>query len=365
MSNMKNSGKNQTSPGDERHRQVNALWESLVQSAFDFFEQAVRQHDSDRKYAILHLAASVELFLKARLMAEHWTLIVSPKKSLTFAQLRSGDFVSVTLSEAIERLQGVMPAEGAVSNEASSEFQALAKERNKIAHFFHSGLDGDTSSKSIVQRQCRVWLYLHRLLVECWTETFIAFEARLKKLDDKMREERKFLTTIFDDASSRLDEHRKAGRFIAKCSACGFDALMLKDSETYTSGHCLVCRYQNALLHFECPGCERDVIVESGYARCIACDRAITPEEAGELIGGTQPEDDTGMSTRPVFCCQCATDTVFEKDGRYLCTNCMEEWGGIEQCEWCNEYNSGDLDMSYVRGCAVCEGMIGWKGERD
>lgn len=350
---------------DDRDGQVRMLWESLVKSAFDFFEQAVRQHNSKPKYAILHLATSVELFLKARLMAEHWTLIISPKKSPTFDQLRSGDFVSVTLAESLERLQGVLPSEEKLSKDAVSEFEALAKERNKIAHFFHSGLEADESSKSIIQRQCRVWLYLHRLLAESWKDTFTGFDAKLKKLDDKMREERKFLKTIFDDARPQLEKHSKAGLPVAKCPACEFDALLLRDSEPYTSGHCMVCRYQNTLLRVKCPSCTRQVLIESGYDHCPECGHSFTPEEAGELMGGTRPDDDTGFSTLSVYCGNCQTDTVYEKDGRYLCTNCMEEWDEIDQCEWCNESNTGDLDGSYVHGCAVCDGMIGWKGNKD
>lgn len=348
-----------------RESQIQMLWKSLVNSAFDFFERAVRQHNSAPKYAILHLAASVELFLKARLMAEHWTLIISPKKAPTFEQLRTGDFLSVTLSEAIERIQGVLTSEETVSKDAALEFEALAKERNKIAHFFHSGLDGDENSRSIIQRQCRVWLYLHRLLAESWREHFAEFEARLKKLDDKMREERKFLKTIFDDAGPELEKHSKAGLPVAKCPACEFKALLLQYSEPYTGGRCLVCRVQHAFLRLECPECKQEVLIESGYGRCLECGHSFTPEEAGELIGGERPEDDTGYSTLSVYCSNCQRDSVYEKDGRYLCTSCMEEWDEIEQCGFCNEYNTGDLEGSYVHGCAACDGMIAWKGDKD
>lgn len=350
---------------NNREDQVRKLWTTLVESAFDFFEQAVKEHSTAPKYAILHLAASVELFLKARLMAEHWTLIISPKKPPTFDQLRAGDFVSVTLSEAIERIEGVLTPEEAVSKDATTEFSALATERNKIAHFFHSGLDGDESSKSIIQRQCRVWMYLHRLLADAWKKTFVGFNARLQKLDRKMREERKFLKTIFESAKSEIEKQRKAGLPVVKCPACEFKALVLNDTKQFTEGRCLVCRYQNTLMRVECPDCQKDALIESGYGECAECGHSFTPHEAGELVGGTQPKDDTGFSTQSIYCGNCETDEVYEVDGRYICMNCMEEWTEIEQCEWCNEYNTGDMEMSYVNGCAVCEGMVGWKGDKD
>lgn len=352
-------------PSNDRSNQAERLWKSLVESAFDFFEKAVRQHDQEPKYAILHLATSVELFLKARLMAEHWTLIISPKKTPTFEQLRTGDFVSVTLSEAIERLQGVLPSNEMVSKDAASEFEALAKERNKIAHFFHTDIDGTESPKSIVQRQCRVWLYLHRLLTESWESHFAEFEAPLRVLGSKMRRERKFLITIFDDAKPALENHRKSGLLVVTCPACEFESFLLQDAEPYTHGRCKVCRFQHALLRLECPGCNEDVLMESGHGECPKCEHSFTPEEIGGLIGGTQPEDDTGHSTLPVYCSECQTDSVYQKDGRYLCTSCMQDWGEIEQCEWCNEYNTGELEMSYLHGCCVCDGQIGWKGDKD
>lgn len=350
---------------DGRDDQVKKLWNSLVESAFDFFERAVQEYGESPKYAVLHLAASVELFLKARLMAEHWTLIVSPKKAPTFVQLRTGDFVSVTPSESIERLRGVLPAEETVSKEAASEFEDLATERNKIAHFFHSGLDDDESPESIVQRQCRVWLHLHRLLADVWKATFVEFEERLRSLDRTMRTERKFLKTIFDDAAPELERHRNAGCPIEKCPACEFMALALRDSEQYTGGHCLVCRYQNRLMRLECPDCEKEVLIETGIDHCPECGHSFTPHESGTLIGGNRPDDDTGYLHLPINCSECGTDGVYEIKGRYVCMNCMEEWDEISVCQWCNEYNTGDMEMSYVHGCSMCDGMVGWKGDRD
>lgn len=349
-----------------RAKDVETLWTSLVESAFDFFERAVEEHDTAPKYAVLHLAASVELFLKARLMAEHWTLIISPKKPPTFNQLKAGDFVSVTPAEAVERLRGVLPPEEAVGKDASAEFTDLATERNKIAHFFHADLDGEEKPLSIVQRQCRVWLHLHRLLSNVWKTTFAGFTKRLIALDRKMREERRFLTTIFDDAKAELVNHRKAELPVMKCTACGFEALALHDSDRYTSGRCFVCRYHKTLMRVECPECEKDdVLLEHGYDHCPECGHSFTPTEVGGLIGGDRSADDTGSCPMHIFCGECGTDEVFEKDGRYVCLNCMQEWGEISQCEWCSECTTGDTEGSYLHGCSVCDGLFGWKGDKD
>ena len=180
-----------------------------------------------------------------------------------------------------------------------------------------------------------------------------------------MRSERKFLKTIFDDATSELEKQSKAGVPVVKCPACEFESLLLRDSEPYTHGRCLVCRFQHTLLRLECPDCKKTALIESGYGRCSECGHAFTPEEAGELIGGTGIVDDTGYGSLPIYCGNCETDTVFEKGGRYVCMNCMEEWDEIAQCDFCSEYNTGDLDGSYAHGCAVCDGLIGWEGDDD
>ena len=357
--------KSTSSKADARSSQIKGLWQDLVVSAFDFFEQAVEQHDKSTKYATLHLATSAELFLKARLMAEHWALIVSPKNSPDFQQLRSGDFQSVTIKEAFDRLRGVLPAEEAVSKEAEIEFDALATERNKVAHFFHSGFDDKTKHREILQRQCRVWLHLHRLLTENWASTFSQFTQRLQSLDRKMRRERKFLQTVFDHVFPELQKQKKSGKPVETCPSCGFESFVLDASTSFAHGKCPVCDYQQAVMSFECPSCEKQIIIESGYAYCPECRHAFTPAEVSEVLGGTRPDDDTGYCSRPVNCCECATDSVYFLNDRYVCLNCMEECEEISACQWCNEFNTGDTEMSYLNGCSMCDGLLGWKGDRD
>ena len=53
------------------------LFDSLVLNAFDFLERAVRELEKSPKYSVLHFFNSIELLLKARLLKEHWALVVS------------------------------------------------------------------------------------------------------------------------------------------------------------------------------------------------------------------------------------------------------------------------------------------------
>ncbi len=60
---------------------VQNLRNGLVENAFSFINKALDEFPSEPKFSLIHFATGVELFLKARLMAEHWSLIVARKQS--------------------------------------------------------------------------------------------------------------------------------------------------------------------------------------------------------------------------------------------------------------------------------------------
>jgi hypothetical protein len=53
-----------------------AMFNSVVENALDFLKQSILELKKSPKYSVIHFCAAIELFLKARLMLEHWTLIV-------------------------------------------------------------------------------------------------------------------------------------------------------------------------------------------------------------------------------------------------------------------------------------------------
>src|SRR4051794_21616080 len=63
----------------------------LVRNGLDYLTSVVEHLDEnestvtprDVKYAVLHLQAAVEVLLKARLMAEHWSLVFSKPEDAT------------------------------------------------------------------------------------------------------------------------------------------------------------------------------------------------------------------------------------------------------------------------------------------
>jgi len=114
------------------------LLERLVENAMDFLSQSIEEFDESPKYAVIHFHAAVELFLKARLMAEHWSLVVSKRKDPDWDKFVSGDFLSVSLDEAADKLDKVIRS--GLSKQELETLRRLTKHRNKMVHFFHGAV---------------------------------------------------------------------------------------------------------------------------------------------------------------------------------------------------------------------------------
>jgi hypothetical protein len=110
----------------------------LLENGLDYLLSAV-EHLSDEepprnlKYAVLHLAAGVELIIKERLRRDDWRLLFADEKKASEQALARGSFRSVGPEEAIERLED---AAGIVLDPADeSLLKSLRDRRNRLQHF--------------------------------------------------------------------------------------------------------------------------------------------------------------------------------------------------------------------------------------
>ena len=69
-----------------------AFFERLVENALDFLVCAIEEFQVAPKYSVIHFSAAVELFLKARLMAEHWSLVVMDRTTGRLEQVHQRRF---------------------------------------------------------------------------------------------------------------------------------------------------------------------------------------------------------------------------------------------------------------------------------
>ena len=58
------------------------ILERLVENGLDFLHKAIDELKDHPKFSLIHFYSAVEHFLKARLMEEHWTLVISQRQSV-------------------------------------------------------------------------------------------------------------------------------------------------------------------------------------------------------------------------------------------------------------------------------------------
>lgn len=342
------------------------VFDSLTRNAFDFLERGIVEFDQAPKYSVIHFCAAVEMLLKARLMREHWSLIVSKPEQANLAKFMAGDFASVTMDEARTRIRDIAGED--IADDAFNSFRILANHRNKMIHFFHAEMDSDGQAKAqIVAEHCRSWFHLHRLLNR-WDVYFRDFRAAITRADRSMKTYRKYLSAKFKALKPELDVSRKAGNIPKACSACGFKAAIPDElDEQIASLQCLVCDHSEIQVQMGCPHCNQPVVIANeGYATCEHCCGAIEPKHLADVLTDHDTAHnaiaDGDDSWEPVNCGNCdGYHTVVRRGEMYFCTNCFDLSDHVDVCGWCNEPNTGDMEHSYATGCNHCDGKAGWE----
>ncbi len=183
--------------------------ENLAQSAIDFLVKAVGEIGQHPKYSVIHFAIAVELILKARLMNEHWSLVVEKTSDADIASFLEGKCKTVNPAEAIRRLVKICGQK--ITKEASEQFLKLAAHRNRMLHFFH---EAGTKSvppqliEEIVKEQCSCWFHLERLLVQ-WEDQFGAYESEIGQIRNSMIRNRAYLKVAFDSLGPIFSKEKK------------------------------------------------------------------------------------------------------------------------------------------------------------
>ena len=226
--------------------------QSIFENAFDFLEKSLDEFNKSPKYSVLHFAIAVEILLKARLIIEHWSLIVL--KNANKADYIKGAFTSVNLDEAVKRLQNIVGE--SITEAEYRAFKKLSIHRNKVIHFYHSEIDSDRKSEGlqqILKEQCECWYYLKNLFTKKWRVHFEAQVPLFESLDEKMKHHWEYLYEIFDQKKGALREQENKGKEISECMHCAFDAVLYEPSNSILStGVCAVCGCINSIIKTEC-----------------------------------------------------------------------------------------------------------------
>ena len=333
--------------------------QDLVANAVDFLTLATEEFKARPKHSIIAFHSAVELFLKARLMQEHWSLVVSKMPDLTSFQ--TGDFISVSFEDACHRLAKVVGSP--LPESTRRTFDIVRKHRNKLVHFFQD-IDEPTIREQIAVEQLNAWHGLVGLLKRQWCDVFDRFELDLEALDRQFAEHRLYLKTRFDSLAPELAALKKAGKVLQACGRCGFDA-----AETQTvvgeleQAKCHVCQFAPCWLMLKCTNCEAPFRVEGDEtSTCSACGTEFDQGDIAEIVDDDPVTHDNYFDhSTPANCSFCdGYQTVVSFHDHYLCTACLHLTDDLSACGWCSEGNNGDMEDSTWRGCNFCDGRAGW-----
>jgi hypothetical protein len=342
------------------------LLDRLVENALGFLSHAIEALEDAPKFSVIDFYTAVELFLKARLLREHWSLVVT--KNPDWEKFVSGDFASVTFDEACIRLDKVV--QSPVPPRARGKFDAVRLHRNKMVHFFHVG---EKSQHHVIEdiaiEQLHAWSELHQLLLQQWKEVFNPWQKELAKIESQLQRHKKYLAAKFEAVKPRLDEIAASGQDICACTLCNFPAAVMIDGDVsgLREGTCLVCGAANTWLSMKCPSCGEDAILYDGGHFSCECGHSLDEQGlVGALDETVVTKDNYFENPYPANCGECeGWHTVVARDDKNLCVVCLDVTDELSHCEFCSEASTGRLEDSYLYGCGQCDGSVGWHGNKD
>lgn len=345
------------------------LFESLTENALDFLDKAIEELAQQPKYSVISFYTAVELLIKARLLAEHWTLIVAQRGKLDWSKFSVGDFESVNLEEAGMRLKNVV--DSPLSRQEIASFDEVRRHRNKIIHFFHEAhtdKEKQQIRQEILKQQLTAWYFLERLLIERWIGYFGKWTDRVRDIGEALRRHQGYLTVVFENLKDQIEAQRNAGMLISICPSCSFDAQMGEaDKNVVYQTDCAVCGLSGVGLRIDCYICGSPVVFENeGFSTCPSCSKKFEPDDLVSILGDETAMHQAAMDGDTSWdignCAVCdGYHTIVRIDvDEYVCTSCLHTFANIGVCEWCDEPNSGDMTDSYLVGCNQCDGRAGW-----
>jgi hypothetical protein len=353
-----------TQPRKKAGRKPGSLFKALVVNAFDFANKSIDEFQTNPKYSVIDFCAALELFLKAKLMLEHWSLIVDEPHRAEAQAFREGRFQSVSMIETIRRLENIA-GQRFVRDEKDS-FKAIREHRNRLVHFFHPNMKTKAARERIATEEWSAWFHLHRLLTGLWKRDFRGFALQISQLDRRLRSIRGFLQAKFDAAKPEIKMDRKEGIRYSNCWSCDFRAyraireLPAPEGSKQFLASCRVCDAAGYFLLVECPDCAKPLRIDDLGEGTCRCGYAMDVDSLVELLG---PNQEPGGEPTVAYCTACERGdvaTVVPINGGYLCVSCFAEHDRVGNCGYCSTLNAGDINHvdSSLFGCVLCEGSM-------
>lgn len=337
------------------------LFDSLMTNAFDFLSKSIEEFDENPKYSLVNFYSAIELLLKARLLYDHWSMVVAKGSDLNYDSFIKGDFQSVTSKDSIYRLRNALKVN--ISKEFEFSIDSLRKHRNKIVHFFHEAHTKSSKDKlktAIAKEQLTCWYHLYLFITKDCNGVFDTWCKNAATINKKLKKHREYLSVIFDKSTNAINDLKNKGIQFKKCPSCNFASLpKIYSLNTIENNKCMVCDYVETVIQVKCPDCGNNVnFINEGFSFCKKCKRHFEPENLADILTPIAYDFDEIDGERLGNCSECDShSSVVElEDGKYLCSVCFETFDQLYVCTWCNELNTSDMSFSSISGCNFCDG---------
>lgn len=344
------------------------LMKSVVENALDFLNTAIDSLEESPKLSIINFYTAVELILKARLLHEHWSLVVSQKPD--WASFATGDFVSVTFKDACDRLERV--ALSGVPDRAKKVFEQVRQHRNRLVHFFFAPTDTAKTIEAAAVEQLAAWYELNLLVTQNWKDVFQEWHADFTKIEGRLKRHHDYLSAKFGVLKPDLDKLALAGTEIETCDLCRMPAAPVQEElDAVKDCKCLVCGFFSKRFDLECPKCSETTRLSAHEDFvCSKCKHSIKSEQLAGVIDESEVTKDNIMDHHlPANCGECSGyHTVVLYSDNLLCSTCFDvsPEDSLTFCGFCSEATTQPLgDDSYYSGCDHCDGKAGWDAGKD
>lgn len=342
------------------------MFSNLVDNSLNFLNKAIAEINEDPVFSLIHFYTGLELLLKARLMNEHWSLIVSRKSVPDIQKFNNGDFQSINLDEIFDLLDKTLGIK--ITKIHADTFHSIRRHRNRIIHFFHDAQNEKNIKESIVQEQLVAWYFLQLIITTQWSQIFEPWAKDISKIEKKLRGYQSYLSVIFEHKSTTLQKLKTQGFKIEICPSCKFRSLacLIKLDFLYQA-KCEVCNLTEPRINVACPHCSKNITYKADTStHCNYCKKKISSKNIADALldhGDLHIKAMEGdYSDFEANCIECDGQhtVIHTKHDQLLCTSCLSEFDNIYECEWCNQKTTKFLENSYYEGCGECHGASDW-----
>ena len=352
----KSSRTNQPAAKNAEH-----FFDIIATIAIEFFNASIKDFKSRPKYSVINFCSGLELILKARLLKEHWSLIVKRPEEAALLRFQNGDFVSVSVDEVLKRLANI--GSETFSQDETRCFERLRDHRNKVVHFCHDAYSKKPNAKlleEVAAEQCMAWCYLHRRLTGVWSEYFKEHSKAIERLNGKLHRHRVFLRAKFTTLRPDIEKEISAGAEYRICSACGcHSARVYELVEPVHQIECSVCGTRDSFMRVTCSKCHKLSDVDdlaSGSCDDEDCGGDISLGDVmSEYVPAYDPRD---HEEQAYYCAACENPELSATilGDRYFCFWCKEWFDTTDQCGFCGYHLVGfDPIGSSLYGCFMCD----------